>query len=97
MCAPRTGWGTMNTVCPLVSVLLGLRRSPDLLARPDGAGAAALARGSARHDPDFIVDNFSATRMNPDGSERHSLAKGIEMMHYPDDNSTHIEAPRFTH
>lgn len=55
-----------------------------------------LRDGSARHDPDFIIDNFSATRMNPDGSERHSL-QGIEMIHYPDDNSTHIEAPRFTH
>lgn len=52
--------------------------------------------GSMRHDPDFIIDNFSATRMNPDGSQRHSV-QGTKMTHYPDDNSTHVETPRFVH
>lgn len=52
--------------------------------------------GSTRHDPDFIIDNFSATRMNPDGSQRHSI-QGSKMIHYPDDNSTHVDTPRFIH
>lgn len=52
--------------------------------------------GSTRHDPDFIIDNFSAMRMNPDGSERHAL-QGTKMIHYPDDGSTHLESPRFVH
>jgi len=52
--------------------------------------------GSTRHDPDFIIDDFSATRMNPDGSQRHSVV-GSKMVHYPDDNSTHVEEPRFVH
>jgi lipopolysaccharide export system protein LptC len=52
--------------------------------------------GSTRHDPDFIVDEFSATRMNPDGSLRHSVT-GRRMVHFPDDNSTHVEEPRFVH
>jgi lipopolysaccharide export system protein LptC len=55
-----------------------------------------LRDGSTRHDPDFVIDNFSATRMNPDGSERHSI-QGSKMTHYPDDNSTHVDVPHFTH
>lgn len=52
--------------------------------------------GSARHDPDFIVDNFAAQRMNVDGSRRYAV-EGKRMVHYPDDNSTQIETPHFTH
>ncbi|MBI1395656.1 MAG: LPS export ABC transporter periplasmic protein LptC [Betaproteobacteria bacterium] len=52
--------------------------------------------GSTRHDPDFLIDDFSAMRMNPDGSQRYAL-RGTKMTHYPDDNSTVIEQPRFIH
>ncbi|MBK8015899.1 MAG: LPS export ABC transporter periplasmic protein LptC [Betaproteobacteria bacterium] len=30
--------------------------------------------GSTRHDPDFVVENFSAMRMNIDGSQRYRCA-----------------------
>lgn len=52
--------------------------------------------GSTRHDPDFIIEKFAARRMNPDGSVRYAIV-GDKMTHYPDDSSTHLEAPRFVH
>jgi lipopolysaccharide export system protein LptC len=49
--------------------------------------------GSTRHDPDVIVEGFEATRMNPDGTRRY-LLRGKRLVHYPDDNSTQLEAPQ---
>lgn len=51
--------------------------------------------GSQRHDPDYIVENFSATRMGPSGTPAYTLAAG-KMTHYPDDDSTHLEQPNFS-
>ncbi len=52
--------------------------------------------GSTRHDPDFIVEGFSAVKMNPDGTRRYSLA-AKRMVHFPDDNSTQFESPRLVY
>jgi lipopolysaccharide export system protein LptC len=52
--------------------------------------------GSTRHDPDFIVEGFSAVKLNPDGSRRYSLA-AKRMEHFPDDNSTQLELPRLVY
>jgi lipopolysaccharide export system protein LptC len=49
--------------------------------------------GSTRHDPDYMVENFVAVRMGPDGLRLHQL-EANRMLHYPDDDSTHLEAPR---
>ncbi|MCC7081608.1 MAG: LPS export ABC transporter periplasmic protein LptC [Burkholderiales bacterium] len=49
--------------------------------------------GSTRHDPDYIVEDFVAVRMGPDGLRLHQL-EAHRMLHYPDDDSTHLEAPR---
>jgi lipopolysaccharide export system protein LptC len=49
--------------------------------------------GKARHDPDYIVDNFSAIRIGPDGLARYTLS-AHRMVHYPDDDTTHLDAPR---
>ena len=51
--------------------------------------------GSHRHDPDYIVDKFSATRLGANGTPAYTLAAG-KMTHYPDDDSTHLEQPNFT-
>jgi lipopolysaccharide export system protein LptC len=51
--------------------------------------------GSTRHDPDYTVNNFSATRADALGDPRYALA-GTEMRHYPDDDTTELERPRFT-
>ena len=50
---------------------------------------------SKRHDPDFIVDNFSAMTLNELGTPRFIVA-AQKMVHYPDDSTTMLEAPRVT-
>ena len=49
----------------------------------------------ARHDPDYIVNNFSAVTLGTEGTPRFLLA-AQQMEHYPDDDTTHLSAPRFT-
>ena len=49
--------------------------------------------GKARHDPDYIVEKLAATRFGPDGLPRYSLS-ARRMMHYPDDDTTHLQAPK---
>ncbi len=48
--------------------------------------------GKARHDPDYVVENLAATRFGVDGLPRYSLS-ARRMMHYPDDDTTDLEAP----
>jgi len=50
---------------------------------------------SKRHDPDAIVENFSATRLNEQGVPSFIMA-AKKMLHYPDDDSTALEEPRIT-
>ncbi|MEO8165649.1 MAG: LPS export ABC transporter periplasmic protein LptC [Betaproteobacteria bacterium] len=57
---------------------------------------ARLPDGSTRHDPDFIIEGFSAVKMNPDGTRRYALA-ATRMVHFPDDNSTQLELPRLVY
>ncbi|MBI3902497.1 MAG: LPS export ABC transporter periplasmic protein LptC [Nitrosomonadales bacterium] len=53
---------------------------------------APRADGSKRHDPDFIVSKFSAVTLNEQGTPRFIMS-AQNMLHYPDNDSTHIEAP----
>lgn len=48
-----------------------------------------------RHDPDAIMENFSAVKLNEQGSPRLIMAAN-KMQHYPDDDSTTLEVPRLT-
>jgi lipopolysaccharide export system protein LptC len=50
--------------------------------------------GKARHDPDYMVENFSATRIGLDGNPRYTLS-ARRMVHYPDDDTTYLDAPKF--
>ena len=50
---------------------------------------------SKRHDPDAIVENFSATNLNEQGAPSFIMA-AKKMLHYPDDDSTTLEEPRIT-
>ncbi|HSD60814.1 MAG TPA: LPS export ABC transporter periplasmic protein LptC [Burkholderiales bacterium] len=45
--------------------------------------------------PDFRVENFSAMQSGPDGLPRYALAAS-KMLHYPDDDSSHLANPNFT-
>jgi lipopolysaccharide export system protein LptC len=49
--------------------------------------------GKMRHDPDFIAEDFGMTKMSASGTPEYSLS-AARMLHYPDDQSTDIVAPR---
>ena len=51
-------------------------------------------KGPLRHEPDFIVEQFTIQRMNADGQIQSSLT-AKKMTHYADDESTDLDAPRF--
>jgi len=50
---------------------------------------------SKRHDPDAIMENFSAVKMNDQGAPRF-IMNAKKMQHYPDDDSTELDAPMIT-
>lgn len=56
---------------------------------------SAKLDSSKRHDPDAIMENFSAIRLNELGAPRFIMA-AKKMQHYPDDDSTTLEVPRLT-
>ncbi|HEX8962120.1 MAG TPA: LPS export ABC transporter periplasmic protein LptC, partial [Rhodocyclaceae bacterium] len=47
-------------------------------------------------DPDYIVDHFTVRRFDETGTLQHFLV-GEKMLHYPDDDSTEVLAPRLTY
>jgi lipopolysaccharide export system protein LptC len=51
--------------------------------------------GSTRHDPDSVVENFSAVKLNIKGTP-YFVMNAAKMQHFPDDDSTALEAPRLT-
>jgi lipopolysaccharide export system protein LptC len=51
--------------------------------------------GSNRHDPDYTMNNLVNTQTDVTGKLRYVLA-AAEMVHYPDDDSTVLQRPRFT-
>jgi len=46
-----------------------------------------------RHDPDYMVDDLAHTRLNPQGVVESTLV-AAKMLHYPDDDTTELVAPR---
>jgi lipopolysaccharide export system protein LptC len=48
-----------------------------------------------RHEPDAIMENFSAVKMSPQGEPRF-IMNAKKMLHYPDDDSTELDAPSLT-
>ncbi|HCI13841.1 MAG: LPS export ABC transporter periplasmic protein LptC [Gallionellales bacterium GWA2_60_142] len=71
--------------------LLGVTYWLDQQVRPE----AAKETGPLRHDPDAVMENFSAVRMNEQGEPRFVMY-AAKMQHYPDDDSTTLDAPRLT-
>lgn len=51
--------------------------------------------GSSRHDPDYIMSNFVTTQTDINGGLRYKLA-AAEMKHFPDDDTTNLQQPRYT-
>jgi len=46
-----------------------------------------------RHDPDYLVSNFTTTTYDQNGLIE-SILSAAKMIHYPDDDSTELLAPR---
>lgn len=55
----------------------------------------AKSDSAMRHDPDAIVDNFSATRLNEQGTPRFIMV-AKKMQHFPDDDSSTLDMPHLT-
>jgi len=51
--------------------------------------------GSSRHDADYIMSNFVTTQTDINGDLRYKLAS-TEMKHFPNDDTTELERPRYT-
>lgn len=57
--------------------------------------SATQPDSSKRHDPDAIMENFSALKLNDQGVPRFIMA-AQKLRHYPDDDSTELDTPRLT-
>jgi lipopolysaccharide export system protein LptC len=74
----------------ILALLVGLTWWLDQLVQP----GAVRGGGATRHDPDLIVDNFSARAFGEDGRTHYTLV-ARKMVHYPDDNSALLERLNF--
>lgn len=71
--------------------LLGFTYWLNQLARPE----LVKPDSSKRHDPDAIIESFSAIELNEQGTP-HFIMAANKMLHYPDDDSTTLEVPHLT-
>ena len=76
---------------PLLLLLLGAAYWLNQQVQP----LPSTPDSSKRHDPDFIVSKFVATTLNEHGKPRFLMAAKT-MLHYPDNDSTYLEAPELT-
>jgi lipopolysaccharide export system protein LptC len=81
----------LTTLAPLILVglLAALTFWLDRVAQPPQE-----TRSSSRNDPDYIVEQLSATSMTENGQPKYSLS-AARMTHYPDGDTTVLAAPRF--
>ena len=81
-----TSWLPLAALALLVALSLWLNQLVQVpLARADG---------KQRHDPDLMVENFSALKLGHDGRVLYTLA-ARKMVHYPDDDSSLLETLNF--
>jgi len=74
----------------LIGVLAAVTFWLDRLVNTSGNGPWNVTR----HDPDYTVDKLSSARLGGNGTVTYTLS-AEKMMHYPDDESTLLTAPRF--
>jgi lipopolysaccharide export system protein LptC len=48
-----------------------------------------------RHDPDYYIENFTATILDENGKLQHTL-QAERLVHYPDDNTALLDKPHVT-
>ncbi len=75
----------------IVVVLLALAALlwwlPNALAPRDG-----LFETEKRHEPDYTIENFTATVMDTQGHRKHEL-RAARLEHYPDDDTVALDRP----
>jgi lipopolysaccharide export system protein LptC len=54
---------------------------------------AAGGKSNLRHDPDYIIDNFTATTLDEKGKVRFVMS-AKKMWHHPDDDTTLLNDPQ---
>jgi lipopolysaccharide export system protein LptC len=83
---------SFSSLIPLVALLL--LSAMTLWLNQMVSDVAAPRASTLRHEPDAIAENFSARQLGEDGTVRYTLQAG-KMLHYPDDDSTHLEQVKF--
>ena len=78
-----TSWLPLAALSLLVALSLWLNQ---LVQAP-----LSRADGKLRHDPDLVVERFSAVKLGEDGRVLYTLA-ARKMVHYPDDDSALLES-----
>lgn len=73
----------------LMLALAGATLWLERAAREDEGAHPSLRR----HDPDYVIDNLKAVRFGAGGAPESTLA-AAKVVHYPDDDSTELLAPR---
>lgn len=73
----------------LMLALAGATLWLERAAREDEGAHPSLRR----HDPDYVIDNLKAIRFGTSGAPESTLA-AAKVVHYPDDDSTELLAPR---
>jgi lipopolysaccharide export system protein LptC len=53
----------------------------------------SASNASLRHDPDYIINNLTATTLDARGKPRFTMS-AQKVWHYPDDDSTHLDSPQ---
>ena len=84
--------GRLTTLAPLVlaGLLAGLTFWLDRFAQ----GPERDLVGPSRHDPDYIVEKLSGVSLGDTGTPSYTLS-AAKLVHYPDDDSTLLTAPKF--
>jgi len=75
----------------VLAVLAGLTFWLERLSQP----RAEATDDRQRHDPDFYVDGLQLRRFDDEGRLQYSLF-AQRMVHYPDDDTTEVLAPRLS-
>ena len=81
----------LRSLLPLLPLLLLLAATYWLNLQVQSPTSAAGK--NLRHDPDYMIDNFTATTLDEQGKIRFVMS-AKKMWHYPDDDTTHLEQPR---
>lgn len=81
-----SAWATLTFLALFAALTLWL----DRVVQP----AEPKLDGSTRHEPDYVVENFSSATLDLTGQPHYTLA-AVKMTHYPDDKTTQLERPHF--